>query len=872
MRKNIAKSTLLTIVIIIASIAVLTPSIQQVQAAPSARQPTTGQLPSGARVNATVPTSAHLSFRPTTIGLNQIFLVNFWVSPGLHVERILSDYTVTITKPDGTKDVIVMDSFPADGTAWFEYVADQLGEWKLKFDFLGTYFPEGVYYEGIVYDTLADLGTVDPTGQQFRGATYIEAAYYMPSSTPEQTLTVTNDIVYSWPEFPMPTDYWTRPLVANENREWWPMAGNYPGTGYFNSQLPIWNELYPGTNPSEGPRYGFHPWVQGPNSAHIVWKRQDDIAGFTGPDLTLQSVGSVSQPSLVFAGRAYGTQSVIWYNGSRLNCAVCYDLRTGEMYYMIPTAAPFNGITPSIISYNILAPNWISPTSPVGGGAGSAPGETKIQDPELLSISGGYLLKIDPWTGALSGNYSIAPLTGSGGTYYKNGFVYGIQNLGSNVPAAQRYRLINWTVFGNSNFTTRIISNTSYASSALPTLIDWNVRMGASVTGLQRAGAYVGTTVQGFNAMTGASVWNTTVDETLYSGSAAVADHGKVAFQSQQGYFVAFDLQSGQVAWRGEKQDYPWDSSGFGAYAIQSAYGMLFRDAYSGVYAIDWDTGDIVWKYEATALSPYESPYTGSDNNTVYSFNSGGKIADGKMYVSNAEHSATYPLTRGWSIHCINITTGELIWKIAHPMSSGVIADGYMTASDSYTGYMYVFGKGISTTTVSAPDTSVQLGTPFMIKGTVLDQSPAQPGTPCVSKESMSLQMQYLHLMSPIGGLWGNETITGVSVSLDTVDPNGNSIHIGEVISDGYSGTFGYTWQPDIAGQYTITATFMGDESYGSSLATTYVSVVEAPVETVAPTQQPISMPPYEMYTVGTGIAIIVVVVLIGLLLLRKRP
>jgi len=164
MLRKIAKATLLTTIIVLASIAVLQTPIQSAQALPSSRQPTTGQLPAGAVVNATVKTSAHLSFRPTTIGVNQQFLINFWVSPGIHVERFHPDFTVTITKPDGTKDVIVMNSFPADGTAWFEYVADQVGEWKLKFDFLGTYFPEGVYYEGIVYDTLADLGQSGPHG------------------------------------------------------------------------------------------------------------------------------------------------------------------------------------------------------------------------------------------------------------------------------------------------------------------------------------------------------------------------------------------------------------------------------------------------------------------------------------------------------------------------------------------------------------------------------------------------------------------------------------------------------------------------------------------------------------------------------------
>jgi len=185
---------------------------------------------------------------------------------------------------------------------------------------------------------------------------------------------------------------------------------------------------------------------------------------------------------------------------------------------------------------------------------------------------------------------------------------------------------------------------------------------------------------------------------------------------------------------------------------------------------------------------------------------------------------------------------------------------------------MFVIGKGKSATTVTAPDVVVPKGNGIMIKGTVFDTSPAQPGTQCVSKESMSTWMAYLHDQWPIDGFWHNETITGVPVSLDATDPNGNSIHIGDVITDGYSGTFGFTWHPEISGQYTVMATFMGDDSYGSSFATTYATISEAAVVTPTPTQTPIIMPPYEMYTVGTGIAVIIAVAIIGLLLLRKRP
>ncbi len=122
-----------------------------------------------------------------------------------------------------------------------------------------------------------------------------------------------------------------------------------------------------------------------------------------------------------------------------------------------------------------------------------------------------------------------------------------------------------------------------------------------------------------------------------------------------------------------------------------------------------------------------------------------------------------------------------------------------------------------------------------------------------------------------IDGLWHNETILGIPVSLDAVDPNGDYIHIGDVTTDGYSGTFGYTWEPEIPGQYTVTATFMGDESYGSSFATTYVGVSESPTTSPTPTATQTVQTPYELYTIGTGIAIIIAIA-ITVVLVRKRP
>jgi len=247
-------------------------------------------------------------------------------------------------------------------------------------------------------------------------------------------------------------------------------------------------------------------------------------------------------------------------------------------------------------------------------------------------------------------------------------------------------------------------------------------------------------------------------------------------------------------------------------------------------------------------------------------------IADGKLFVANSEHTTTWPITRGWGFHAINMTNGELVWKLNNPLTYGAVADGYLVAANSWDGYMYVIGKGKSATTVTAPDVAVPLGTGVLIKGTVLDLSPAQTGTPCVSKDSMTLQMEYLHLKMPQGGLFNDETITGVPVVLTAIGSDGTVIDLGSVTTNGYSGAFNFAWTPTKEGTYEIIALFAGDDSYGSSLSTTAVSVGAAPTQIefpLAPTPAD-----YTMTIISAAVTIIIAVVIavaIAVLILRKR-
>jgi outer membrane protein assembly factor BamB len=330
----------------------------------------------------------------------------------------------------------------------------------------------------------------------------------------------------------------------------------------------------------------------------------------------------------------------------------------------------------------------------------------------------------------------------------------------------------------------------------------------------------------------------------------------------------------GTLAWESDLIEWPW---GFGgAYSVASAYGLVYRFSYGGVTAFDWETGDKVWQFQAPA-PPYETPYSSGVGSAFYPWDSGCQIVDGKMYVANSEHSQSQPLTRGYRLFCLNATTGVNIWNITGFWSTpGPAADGYLTAGNQLDGYMYVFGKGKSETTVTATDVSIPLGTSFTIKGTVLDMSPGQSGTPCVSKDSMTTQMEYLHMQHPIDGYWHNLTITGVPVALTAIGEDGDFVDLGTVTTDGYHGTFGKSWTPDKEGMYKIIASFESDESYGSSSASTYVTVGPAPASDVTPEPTPEPGEPTQPListeaALIIGAVVIAAVVIIAYVVMRKR-
>jgi hypothetical protein len=223
-------------------------------------------------------------------------------------------------------------------------------------------------------------------------------------------------------------------------------------------------------------------------------------------------------------------------------------------------------------------------------------------------------------------------------------------------------------------------------------------------------------------------------------------------------------------------------------------------------------------------------------------------------------------------------------------------ADGNLVYLNTYDMQIYCLGRGPSATTVSASPKVSSQGLGILIEGTVTDLTPEAKGTPAISDADMGEWMEYLYMQKPIP----NDAV-GVKVHLTAIDPNGNYQDIGVVTSD-KSGLFKKSWTPPVPGEYVITASFEGSESYWPSNAEAALlvnpsaaaspsvpAVTTAPTATPVPTlvsptpiQTTVSPSPTSAVTppgvtestttyIAIGVAIVAIVAIAAALILRKR-
>ncbi len=113
---------------------------------------------------------------------------------------------------------------------------------------------------------------------------------------------------------------------------------------------------------------------------------------------------------------------------------------------------------------------------------------------------------------------------------------------------------------------------------------------------------------------------------------------------------------------------------------------------------------------------------------------------------------------------------------------------------------------------------------------------------------------------------------TGVEVYLTVIDANGNYRYIGTAVSDA-SGTYSLQWTPDITGKYTVIASFTGTNAYyGSTAETAFAVDGPAATGTPQPTQPATAADLYFIPAIAGLFVAIIVVGLLTILMLKKRP
>ena len=695
---------------------------------------------------------------------------------------------------------------------------------------------------------------------------------------------------------PLPTDYWTRPIYPT-NREWHTIGGNW----------------LKGTHPTGN----FNPDTLAPNTAHIVWTKPTEFGGIVGGQYgdTSYHTGSAYE-NMWTGGSGIIISGKMYYNEpkSPRNGWYCVDLRTGEEIFYHNGTGPIQigsqtgahiGATnipyqfPQLAFaqiYNYDTGNqhgsraylWTTYTDTFGSTYnytmqnGTKYSFTSTAGSTVWEMYNAFtgkwicnIANVPSGTRTLGPNGEILIYAYNSNTgalsLWNSSVALGFPNNNLEVPydVYQSAEAFYWmwrepigrTVDGRDGYSWT--KNVTKGLGSISVILDDRIIGVNGISSFQYGvSAYSVWALSLKAGQEGTLLWKKDYSQppilnaTITLGPASLDDGVFTMRLKETMQWYGFDLDTGNQIWGPTASQPQYDMYGMGG---NIAYGKLFSVGYGGImYCYNIADGTLLWNSTLNTgglEGPY--PYWPAASGST-------SIADNKVYVITGEHSHSHPLLRGWTMYCYDVNTGKNLWNFTGLWNSFSIADGYMINYDNMDNQIYCFGKGQTTTTVTAsPEVSVY-GSSILIKGTVLDQSPGAKDTPAIADQYMTEWMEYkYHQRSK------PTNVQGVEVILDVIDSNGNFRPIGTTTSD-VNGFYSLNWKPDIEGTYTVIAKFAGTESYWPSQAVTAFAVDQAPPQ---PTEQPVaSVPPTDMYVLGMGIAIIIAIALLGILLLRKRP
>ena len=814
-------------------------------------------------------TYAYIGATPNPVGIGQETLLHLGIShPTAWPQVGWVGMTVVVTHPDGHNETLGPFTTDPTGGTGTVLIPTEVGNYTLQ-----TFFPEQKL-------TTAAYGTPENTTMQA-------------SISPPLTLVVQEEPTSVHQQYPLPSEYWSRP-INSQFWAWNDIAGN-------------WLAYRRGTD--FAPSSSIAPYTTGPETGHILWTEPLVLGGLAG--------GVEVGPHSYDIGDAYEGR---WGHNSGNGGPVIIQ---GILFYNIYQSDGTDALEQTVKAVDLKSGELLwerQLTDSEGNVHRLAFGQVFYFDgfnqhsvyAYLWAVDGSTWHAFDPLTGRWVYSMTDVP-NSSNRVYAENGeiYTYGI-NLNQNT-------LTWWNSSKVVEETRRELSRDYDTDSSRGSWIrqyngivlngslgiEWVKAIGGQPTGTRilpgsaykmRDGVILGANFQrGAAAPSPAAMWAISLQSghegqilfnTTYtfppnahmSIEDASPEDNAFSIASQETTQVwVFDLSTGQKVWGPSASQNYQDQFG---YASGNRWDVIYNGTlYTGnwggtLYAYDIQTGNLKWRYDI--VDTHNQILWGNNWPLRIAF-----IADGKIYLEHTEHSPVDPLPLGAPFTAVDLETGEKVFDITirgtEWGSTPIIADGVIAMFNTYDGQIYSIGKGPSSTTVTAPNVGVETGKSIVIRGSVLDVSAGTTqtsiaarfpnGVAAVSDDSMTTWMEYVYMQTPL-----HLDISGVEVSIDVIDANGNYRNLGTAISDS-TGMFSYTWQPDIEGSYTVFATFAGTKSYWPSYAETTFVADPAANDTPQATAQPNSTA--DTYFVP-AIAGLIIAMVIGfaltILLLRKRP
>ncbi|TRO48875.1 hypothetical protein E2P60_00295, partial [Candidatus Bathyarchaeota archaeon] len=643
-------------------------------------------------------THAFIGATPNPVGVGQETLLHVGIMQQLSItQQGWEGLTVTVQDPDGGTETLGPFRTDATGGTGARFVPDEEGEYILQ-----THFPEQT--------TTSDKQAVgSPVG-----------TVMLASDSPKLTLVVTAEPQAVYPEHPLPTEYWTRP-IDSQLRGWSPVAGSQLEAGAYGGDVKNGN-------------------ADAPETAHILWSHILQLGGLSGGDLG--NAGTYTGDA--YEGKFSGSlviQGVLIYRrfdtigGSNVpNWVVAVDMHTGEKLWEKELFA-YNDPTDDRVyptfgqifywdSFNAHGTHaYLVCASGGGGFFAPAPAQWHFFDP----LTGRYLFT---WEDVPSGTRNRGP--------HGEIIVYSLSTSRDTLTMWNSSAVIDayWGTSPNSPVwgSWRPQGKVTNATGPCPVTpatplglngYQWNVSIPSDLAGSvvdykiddklvgydwEYESSYFGgtfgvseITVWGISldpnsagSLLFKETWNTpsswtSGDISVGHAATSIGDGAMVFWAKELTHSVGFSTDTGKKIWG------PTDSQNYLDYLGHRCVvgdGRYISLGMSGIlYCYNATTGELQFTYEAD--DPYNQVLWSNQWHIRPLF-----IADGKIYLGTTEHSPVDPLTRGGPFVCVDIETGEEVFRADGLFRQtdwggrAIIGDSIIATMDTYDLKVYGIGKG----------------------------------------------------------------------------------------------------------------------------------------------------------------------------------